>query len=59
MTAPAVADGKAETGGAVSDAPVTAAGVMTGEAAKGKDKKNRKKEKGIVRIVTTRVILIG
>ena len=52
VTAPAVADGEAETGGAVSDVPATAAGVMTGEVVKGKDKKNRKKEKKTVRIVT-------
>ncbi len=36
MTAPAVTDGKAETGGTVSDASVTAAGVMTGDAVTGK-----------------------
>lgn len=52
VTAPAVRDGKAGSGGAVSDAPVTAAGVMTGEVVKGKKEKNRKKEKKTVRIVT-------
>ncbi len=52
VTAPAVADRKAGSGGAVSDAPVTAAGVMTGEVVKGKKEKNKKKEKKTVRIVT-------
>ena len=51
-TAPAVADGEVGSGGAVSDAPVTAARVMTGEVVKGKKEKNKKKEKKTVRIVT-------
>ena len=52
LTGAAVASGEAGSGGAVSNASVTAAGVVTGEALKEKDKKNKKKEKKTVRIVT-------
>ncbi len=52
VTTPAVVKGETGSGGAVSDAPVTAAGVMTGDAVTGKKEKNKKKEKKTVRIVT-------
>ena len=49
VTAPAVTDGETETGGAVSDAPETVAGVMMGETGIGKRKN---KEKRTVRTIT-------
>ena len=45
VTAPAVAKDKTGSGGAVSDAPVTAAGVMTGEAVKENNKRTDKMNK--------------
>lgn len=51
-TTPAVTKEETGSGGAVSDAPVTAAGVMTGDAVTGKREKDKKKEKKTVRIIT-------